>query len=215
MGARKKVVFACVAVAALLALAEAGLRLAGCPVGPRLREVDWTLRECARFFPCVREGGAGGQHARVYSFPAGPTDRGMTFCARKPRGTLRLFCLGDSAAYGRPYFPQAAFSAWLARDLRIALPGRPIEVINAAQPGMDSFGVRLVAGEALQFQPDLIIVYCGNNEFLPHNLARARAALASPVAYRVRCALDRTALYGLFKDALFRAGGHPMLAQEA
>lgn len=215
MSIAKKSIFACLTAVAVLLAAEVALRLLGRPRGPRLREVDWTLRDCQTFFPRISEAGGEGRYTRVYSFPAGPADRALSFGTRKPRGALRVFCLGGSAAYGRPYFPQAAFSAWLERDIRRAVPDRPCEVINAAQPGMDSFGLMAVAREALRFQPDLIVVYCGNNEFLPHNLARARAALGRPAVYRAREVLDKTAFYGLLKDVLYKVGRHPRLTEES
>ena len=51
----------------------------------------------------------------------------------KDSGTFRIFTLGGSTAYGRPYRARTSFSGWLEEVLKEAAePARHFEVINAA-----------------------------------------------------------------------------------
>ena len=53
------------------------------------------------------------------------------FADPKPAHTLRLFSLGGSTTYGRPYDDRTSFSAWLRELLPRVDQGRSHEVINA------------------------------------------------------------------------------------
>lgn len=81
----------------------------------------------------------------------------------KPPGTLRLFVLGESAAFGTP---DAAYGLTrvLDRLLRLSFPTQRWEVVNAAMPGINSHIMRVIARECAQQQPDLFVIYAGNNE---------------------------------------------------
>lgn len=70
----------------------------------------------------------------------------------------RLFVLGESAAMG---FPDPALG--LAAHLRSSL-GSEWEVINAAMTAISSHAVREIAAQCAQLQPDVFVVYMGNNE---------------------------------------------------
>jgi tetratricopeptide (TPR) repeat protein len=96
--------------------------------------------------------------------------RGMTrtaspyaFLAAKPRGTYRIFVLGESAAYGDPDAAYA-FSRYLDVMLRDRFPQSRFEVINASMTAINSHALRRMAVELAKYQPDLFIVYAGNNE---------------------------------------------------
>jgi len=81
----------------------------------------------------------------------------------KPAGTIRIFVLGGSAARGEP---DAAFS--FARVLRILLearyPGTRFEMVNTAMTAINSHVVLPIARDCAGLDPDLFIVYLGNNE---------------------------------------------------
>ena len=53
------------------------------------------------------------------------------FLKRKPRGTYRVFCMGGSTTYGRPYDDTTSFPGWLRELLPVADASRDWEVINA------------------------------------------------------------------------------------
>src|SRR5262245_17223274 len=85
----------------------------------------------------------------------------------KPRGGLRVVAFGGSATAGLGFSPNGTWSRELERILRAAYPERRIEVLNLGIVGLASRQVkRLVAEAARELAPDLLVVYCGNNEFL-------------------------------------------------
>lgn len=81
----------------------------------------------------------------------------------KPAGTRRVFVLGESAAMG---VPEPAFSVapLLQAQLRAACPGERIEVFNLGVTAINSHAIRRIVRQAVEFQPDLLVVYLGNNE---------------------------------------------------
>ncbi|MEK7678100.1 MAG: tetratricopeptide repeat protein [Verrucomicrobiota bacterium] len=83
--------------------------------------------------------------------------------AQKQAGTLRVFVVGESAAAGTPD-PAFGFARILEVMLRRQFPDRRIEVINAAMRGINSHIILPIARECVRLQPDLFIVYMGNNE---------------------------------------------------
>lgn len=88
------------------------------------------------------------------------------FAQPKPPGVRRVFCLGGSTTYGRPYDDATSFSGWLREILRQAAPSDKWEVVNAGGISYASYRVASVMEEVLEYDPDLIIVYSANNEFL-------------------------------------------------
>lgn len=83
--------------------------------------------------------------------------------AEKPPGTLRIFILGESAALGTPA-PPFGFGRILEVMLRQQYPDKRFEVINAAMRGVDSNIILPIAKECATHDPDLFLVYMGNNE---------------------------------------------------
>lgn len=81
----------------------------------------------------------------------------------KPPGTLRVVVLGESAAQGIPE-PRYGFVPQLRAQLRARHPGREIEVINCGVVAINSHVVRRLALELARFEPDVFVVYLGNNE---------------------------------------------------
>ena len=83
----------------------------------------------------------------------------------KPAGTIRIFVLGGSAAQGFPD-PSFSFGRILAVMLGQQYPGRQFEVVNAAMPAMNSHAVLEIARDCAAHEPDLFLVYMGNNEVM-------------------------------------------------
>lgn len=83
----------------------------------------------------------------------------------KTPSAYRIFVLGSSAAMGDP---EPAFS--LARQLDVLLkaayPDVHFEVVNAGITAINSHVVRALASDCAKLQPDLFIVYEGNNEVI-------------------------------------------------
>ena len=83
--------------------------------------------------------------------------------ARKAPGTVRIVILGESAAQGVPV-PSFGFAPQIRAQLRAHYPGREFEVINTGIVAINSHVVYQVAREFAGYEPDLFVVYMGNNE---------------------------------------------------
>ena len=98
-------------------------------------------------------------------FPPGleRTPQPVMFPVEKPADTLRIFVLGESAAMGDPE-PAYGLARILEVLLRGAMPGKKIEVINAAVTAINSHVVREIAKDCAGKGGDYWILYMGNNE---------------------------------------------------
>jgi hypothetical protein len=140
----------------VLGVVEAGLRLAGvgyattlltpCTVQAKPASC-YNLFFAAPFFPAGSV-----QTPRLYSIPT-----------QKSAGTYRIFVLGESAAMGDPD-PAYGFSRYLEVMLRERFPTRKFEVVNTGSVAINSHVVLPIATALAQHQPDLFIIYSGNNE---------------------------------------------------
>jgi tetratricopeptide (TPR) repeat protein len=83
----------------------------------------------------------------------------------KPEGSFRIFCLGGSTTAGFPYGYVGSFSTYLRERLRYIFPEKNIEVINLGMTATNSFTTLDIARELVAYQPDMICVYDGHNEF--------------------------------------------------
>jgi tetratricopeptide (TPR) repeat protein len=81
----------------------------------------------------------------------------------KPGGTIRIFVLGSSAAMGTPD-PAFSFGRILEVMLREQYPDTRFEVVNAAMTAINSHVAREIARDCAAREPDLFVVYMGNNE---------------------------------------------------
>jgi tetratricopeptide (TPR) repeat protein len=138
-----------------LALLEAGLRLGGYGyptaffVGPDSNGIyTRNLQFGWRFFP----------RSLARTPPA---------CAisTKPADTVRIFVLGSSAAQGVPE-PSFAVGRILEVLLRNRYPDVKFEVVNAAMTAINSHVALEIARGCAAHQPDLFVVYMGNNEVI-------------------------------------------------
>ena len=149
-----RLVLAVVAPLLFAGALELGLRVCGFGYAttffiPTADGSGWTTnpRFCAQLFPPD-------DHLRPW--PA-------RLPARKPAGTLRIFILGESAAMGTPD-PSFGFARILEVMLARAHPGRRFEVVNAAVRGVNSHVLLPIARECAEHEPDLFLIYMGNNE---------------------------------------------------
>ncbi|MCA9133263.1 MAG: hypothetical protein KDA45_08910 [Planctomycetales bacterium] len=92
--------------------------------------------------------------------------RPASFQVDKPAKTFRVFALGGSTTQGEPYSTETAFPEWMRLSLAAAAPGRRYEVINCGGISYASYRVLAILREVLQYSPDLIVVYTGQNEYL-------------------------------------------------
>jgi tetratricopeptide (TPR) repeat protein len=141
----------------VLLLVELGFRLFG--IGATDRYVNITP------FSFFRRTTIDGVDSFVISSRFGYEHKNV-FPVKRPKDGIRIFLLGASACAGWPHPPAETFGSYLQQALRIAYPDRSVEVINAAGHGFASYRVRKVFDQIIELDPDGIIIYSGNNEFL-------------------------------------------------
>ena len=83
--------------------------------------------------------------------------------AHKEPNTVRVFVLGESAAQGMPE-PDFGIAAQLGAQLRARFPGRAFEVFNLGITAINSHVVYRIVRQVVEFEPDLLVIYMGNNE---------------------------------------------------
>lgn len=165
----KRLAFAVLSLALFFGLSEAALWLFG--VRPLAAERD-PLRG---FSPSVRvfEPADGGRELRTVERAVRHSFRPQRFLAEKPSAGLRLFVIGGSSAYGFPWGAESAFCALLGRALeRTGAQSGPVEAINAAAMSYGSHRLRILAAELVRYDPDLLVVYGGHNEFVERRFHR-------------------------------------------
>jgi tetratricopeptide (TPR) repeat protein len=95
-----------------------------------------------------------------------PVPLSQRYPARKDTATLRIFCLGASTTQGFPFPPNGAYPALLQNILSSAMPKKKIQVLNCGITAITSHSVLDMEREILQkYQPDLLVIYTGHNEF--------------------------------------------------
>jgi len=88
-----------------------------------------------------------------------------TFDHPKKEGIIRIFCLGGSTMAGYPYSYNGALPSLIRDALIQRNESRRVEVINCAMPAVGSYTVRDLCRHILRYEPDVIVVYTGHNEF--------------------------------------------------
>jgi tetratricopeptide (TPR) repeat protein len=83
--------------------------------------------------------------------------------AHKPPNTFRIVVLGESAAQGVPV-PSFAFAQQLRALLRSRYPGREFEVLDTGIVAVNSHVIYQITRDMARVEPDLFLVYAGNNE---------------------------------------------------
>ena len=133
-----------------------------------------------------------GQSPQYISASKEKSFQAASFPVNKQTNTYRIFALGGSTTRGSPYGNTSSFPFWLEQELRFRYPDRKFEVINLGISGFGSSRVLQILREVVHYDPDLIIVYTGQNEFRdalfhPYELRRSeQEAEILEYALRVR-----------------------------
>jgi len=100
-------------------------------------------------------------------FPAGFFRQAQPFIIPKvkQKASYRIVVLGASAAMGDPE-PAYSFSRILEYMLRERYPDKKFEIVNAGMTAINSNVVLPIAKDCNTINPDLYIVYLGNNEVI-------------------------------------------------
>lgn len=161
---RKKFAFSLVLTVLFVALLEVVLAVAGVADSAQIEDPFLQFETGTPLYVPEESSGAG--RGMITADEKLPWFNRQRFPAEKPPGTKRIFCLGGSTTYGRPYDDETSFSRWLERFLNASNPDVRWEVVNAGGISYASYRVANVLDEILAYQPDEIVVYTGHNEFL-------------------------------------------------
>ena len=88
------------------------------------------------------------------------------FPAVKADNEFRVFCIGGSTVQGRPFAPDTSFPKWLQLRLEQLDSTRKWTVVNCGGVSYASYRLVPIVEEVLDYEPDLIVLYTGQNEFL-------------------------------------------------
>ncbi len=211
-------------------LAAARARQAIPPASPPLAEPSppaWP-RSISIWSPVRETVGAGGL-AFVRPLPSPLGDHFANTAVLRPKRSelpLRVALFGESVAAGYLYAPGVTPAKLLARHLEAAAPGLA-EVIDLARTNETLEGMAETVEAAIQIQPDLLVLFSGNNwnlletpelgaaapsvgarvrfaELLAHGLAEPVAEARRRIAARANATFDRIA-------ALAHAIGIPVM----
>jgi tetratricopeptide (TPR) repeat protein len=127
------------------------------------------------------------------------------FPLKKEKNDYRIFCMGGSTTYGRPYNDATSFGGWLREFLKTADSKHNWQVINAGGISYASYRVASLMEELIEYEPDLFIIYCGHNEFLERRTYSR--LMATPSAVRETAAiLARSRVYTSVRALLSVSG---------
>lgn len=145
-----------------------------------------------------------------------------SFAAQKAPNEFRIFCLGGSTVQGRPFAIETSFTTWLEISLQAADPKRQWEVVNCGGVSYASYRLVPILKEVLAYEPDLIILYTGHNEFLEDrtygHIKHLPELIARPCEF-----VSRTRTYTMLRRRYLRLRGgtgrwvpkdRPILASE-
>ncbi len=124
------------------------------------------------------------------------------FSATKSPGTIRIFVLGASTLVGFPNPPTTAFPHFIEGMLSDVIPDTRFEVINCGITAINTFCLLDFAEEIASYQPDLLLLYTGHNEFVgPYGATTPFIDLGdNRTLVRGLMYMQRLRLYGLLRD---------------
>jgi len=133
------------------------------------------------------------------------------FPAQKAAGTYRIFCVGGSTTFGRPYTDATSYCGWLRAFLQAADRARRWEVVNAGGISYASYRVAALMKELAGYEPDLFIVYTGQNEFLEQRMYGNMADLPQAIL-RMGSLAGRLRTYAVLKKLRARSASKQQAA---
>ncbi|MBN2410190.1 tetratricopeptide repeat protein [candidate division KSB1 bacterium] len=121
------------------------------------------------------------------------------FSVRKAENEFRIFCFGGSVTFGRPYTALTAFPNWLQLNLQALDSTKHYKVINVGGVSYASYRIVNLMKEMVRYQPDVFIVYSGNNEFL-ENITYSNIKNEPRLITDIRIQLNKLRIYSLMRS---------------
>ncbi len=213
----KRALFSIVAVAIALGVLETGARLVehyGCQTGPVPAESSGWQATFFRTFHDWHEPDpdllwrfkANLEHPLITTNSSHLL--GGKINRKKSESVFRILLLGDSSPVGIGLSSRKqAFGEQLCRMLDVVLTDYSrVELINTTVPGYSSEQIRVyLESEGWQFEPDLTILYCGNNDASISGYLTDRELLQQQSFGPARKLLSELALYRMARVALTSA----------
>ncbi|MBN1426317.1 hypothetical protein JXA88_17335 [Candidatus Fermentibacteria bacterium] len=135
--------------------------------------------------------------------PLVPETRSEPFQMPKPARLVRIMCLGGSTMAGYPFTYNGTLPSLLADGLQHIFPDTAIEVLNLAVSAVGSYTVLDLCRHALAYEPDLMVVYTGHNEFYGALGAASTQRLSTPRWLTLlHLRMQDVALYRLWWDTI-------------
>lgn len=118
---------------------------------------------------------------------------------------MRVFALGASTLVGYPNPKGTDFPRFLELMLADVFPARRFEIINCGITAVNSHCLLDFTHEVLHYEPDLLVVYAGHNEFIgPYGPTTPFVGLGGDRSLiRAHMFLQRSRLYHFAKELMF------------
>jgi len=129
-----------------------------------------------------------------------------SFAARKGPNEFRVFCLGESTMQGNPFTTETALTTWLELSLKAAEPDRTFRVVNCGGISYASYRLLPILNRLLGYQPDLVILCVGHNEFLEARTFEHRGN-RGPLVQAALESAARLRTFTLLREGYLHAGG--------
>lgn len=196
---RKKIAFSALTAALFFCAIEAILFACGVRTGHHRDPLAGFSSHYPLFVPKDEQGDNPVLHTAQSKYGA---FNYQTFRKHKEPGAFRIFCVGGSTTFGRPFDDRTAFSGWLRVLLPIVDSRRKWEVINAGGISYASYRVAKLMEELVQYEPDLFVIYSGHNEFLEKRTYQSALEMSDSWVGRLLGVLSRTRTGGLVAGAV-------------
>lgn len=123
------------------------------------------------------------------------------FQATKPKHGLRIFCLGGSTTFGHPYRDPTSYSGWMREILGELDDEHTWEVVNCGGISYASHRMVRILEELVRYEPDVFIVYAGENEFLERHTYQSLQE-RPPLANAISQGLSRSRISTVLHQSL-------------
>jgi hypothetical protein len=87
------------------------------------------------------------------------------FSRKKPAEGFRIFLIGEASLSGWPYSEDQAIDRKIRNILTAWSPETKFEIITISFAGLNSASASAIVSGIFRYSPDLVILYCGHNEF--------------------------------------------------